>query len=338
MKKIAVAILNWNGRKLLEEFLPSVVKHSQNADIILVDNNSDDDSLAFMRDVYPEIEIIETSENLGYAGGYNFALQQIKNPYVVLLNSDIEVTEGWLNAPLALLENDKNIGAVQPKIRAYKQKDHFEYAGAAGGFIDVFGYPFCRGRIFENLEKDNGQYNTEEDIFWASGACMFVRKSAFEIAGGLDASFFAHMEEIDLCWRMKNRGFKITYTPNSLVYHLGGGTLAAQSPQKTFLNFRNNLYLIFKNQPSVSMLPVIFVRLILDGVAGVKFLFAMQPLHTLAIIKAHFSFYYHSIELAQKRKFSSSKKVSGVYNRSVVLDHSLFKKKTFDVLPGKIRT
>lgn len=342
LKKVAVAVLNWNGKDLLKEFLPSVVKHSSNADLFVIDNNSTDESISFLEENYSGIQIIQTGKNDGYAGGYNYGLEHIQNEYIILLNSDVEVTENWIEPQLQLFEENKWIGACQPKILAYKQKNTFEYAGAGGGYIDLFGYPFCRGRLFEVLEKDKGQYNDTKEIFWASGACMMVRRKAFYDAGKLDQLFFAHMEEIDLCWRMKNIGYQVMYCGSSTIYHLGGATLDSQSPKKTYLNFRNNLYLLFKNLPSNVFFPVLFIRLILDGVAGVKFLFDLKWKHTIAIVKAHFSFYYHFWELSKERHTRlKSKKLKGfntvgIYNRISVLDHYLFKKNTFKDLPGKI--
>lgn len=341
MKDIAVAVLNWNGQKLLEEFLPSVVKHSAQADVILVDNNSSDESISYVNNTFHSVKIIQTKANLGYAGGYNFALAEIKNPFVVLLNSDIETTENWLDAPLKLLKENKTVGACQPKIKAYKDKDSFEYAGAAGGFIDYLGYPFCRGRLFENLEKDIGQYEDSREIFWASGACLFVNRKAFFDAGQLDETFFAHMEEIDLCWRMKNEGYKIFYTPESSVYHLGGGTLNSQSTQKTFLNFRNDLYLLTKNLPATTLFPILFTRLILDGAAGLKFILDLKPKHALAIVKAHFAFYANFNRLAKGRRSYYFKlkglKSSQMYSNSIVIEHFLKGAKTFSALKGNFK-
>ena len=338
MKEIAVAVLNWNGRKLLEEFLPSVVQHSADADIFLVDNYSSDESISFVSSKYPSVNIIQTKANLGYAGGYNYALEDIKNPFIVLLNSDIETTENWLEAPLKLLKEDESIGACQPKIKAYKDKDSFEYAGAAGGFIDYLGYPFCKGRLFEDVEKDQDQYNEVYEIFWASGACMFLRRKAFYDAGQLDESFFAHMEEIDLCWRMKNNGYQIFYTPNSTVYHLGGGTLNSHSTQKTFLNFRNNLYLLTKNLPATSLFPILFTRLVLDGIAALKFVIDLKPKHSIAIVKAHFTFYANFNRLAKERRGYYHKlkglQSTQMYNSSIVYEHFIKGVKTFTGLKG----
>jgi len=264
---VAVVILNWNGKKFLEKFLPSVVSNSGDAEIIMADNNSSDDSISFMAINYPNIRIIKNSENGGFAKGYNDALKQIKSDYYILLNSDIEVTPNWIDPLFDLMENDSMIAACQPKLRSYYQQDEFEYAGAAGGFIDKWGYPFCRGRIFGHLEKDEAQYENVEEVFWATGAAMFVRAKYFWEVGGLDEDFFAHMEEIDLCWRLKNKGYKIMVHPQSVVFHVGGGTLPKNSPTKTYLNFRNNFYLLYKNLPKKRFKRVFIFRLIWDGVA-----------------------------------------------------------------------
>jgi len=270
--KVAVVILNWNGRKFLEKFLPSVTKNSIGAEVIIADNASTDDSVDFMKENYPELRLIINSSNSGYAGGYNEALAQINAEYYVLLNSDIEVGENWVMPIIEEMDKNPEIGAAQPKLIAYYQKDEFEYAGAAGGFIDKYGYPFCRGRLFNSLEKDTEQYNDNTEIFWASGAAMFVRANAFHKVGGLDNDFFAHMEEIDLCWRLKLSGYKIMAIPKSIVYHVGGGTLPKNSSRKTYLNFRNNFALLFKNLPKNRLWKVFIARLVLDGVAAIRFL------------------------------------------------------------------
>ena len=322
MKEIAVAVLNWNGEKLLEEFLPSVVKHSLEADVFLIDNNSSDSSISFVQEKYPSVKIIQTNANLGYAGGYNFALAEIKNPYVVLLNSDIETTENWLKAPLELLKSDESIGACQPKIKAYKEKDSFEYAGAAGGFIDYLGYPFCRGRLFENLEKDFGQYNDEREIFWASGACLFVNRNAFYEAGELDETCFAHMEEIDLCWRLKNMGYKIMFNPNSTVYHMGGFIIKYGSPGKVFRNHRNNLIMLLKNLPPYEGIWKIPLRFFMDLLTIFK-MFADGNFNTIpSISRAHIQFLFYFPKWYAKRnaakKLWNNPNLRGVYPKSMV--------------------
>ena len=270
--KIAVVILNWNGKIWLEKFLDNVIENSKTAEIVVVDNNSKDNSISYLTKNYPTIRIIKNKGNYGYAKGYNEALKQINSEYFILLNSDIEVTENWISPVIDLMEKDKKISACQPKILDYNHRNKFEYAGACGGFIDKFGYPFCRGRIFNHLEEDLGQYNDSKEVFWALEACLFVRTTHFFEIGGLDEDFFAHQEEIDLCWRLKNKGYKIFVEPKSLVYHVGGGTLNVGSPFKTHLNFRNNLYMLFKNLPLSSLFIIMPIRLVLDGIASITFL------------------------------------------------------------------
>ena len=299
--KIAVVILNWNGQKLLEQFLPSVVKYSQEAFIFVVDNQSTDDSISFLKTNYPNIEIIQNSDNFGFAKGYNKALKNIKADVFALVNSDIEVTENWLQPIINTFVNEPKTAIIQPKILDFKRKDYFEYAGAAGGFIDKFGYPFCRGRIFETLEKDENQYNDDCEIFWASGACFFIRSNIFNDLKGFDEDFFAHQEEIDLCWRSKNIGHIIKYNSKSVVYHIGGATLQSGNPKKTFLNFRNSLLMLTKNLPKSSLIPILFSRMVLDGIAGVKFLLNGKLKHFIAILKAHFSFYCLFLRNYKKR-------------------------------------
>jgi len=305
--KIAVVILNWNGKNLLEKFLPSVVKYSNLATIYVVDNASLDDSVLFLQKNFPSVKIIKNSENFGYAKGYNLALKQVKEPYFVLLNSDVQVTQDWLCQALEIFENEPKTAVLQPKILDYKNKQYFEYAGAAGGFIDRYAFPFCRGRIFSTIEKDNYQYETTSEIFWASGACMFIKKNIFEQLGGFDQDFFAYQEEIDLCWRIQNQGFKIKYLPKSKVYHIGGVTLGENSPQKTFLNFRNSLYTLLKNHPKKRLFFTFFIRMCLDGIAGIYFLLQGNPKHTFAVLKAHF-FVYKNIRKTLKKRLHFNKK------------------------------
>ncbi|MGL2967097.1 glycosyltransferase family 2 protein [Flavobacterium sp. XGLA_31] len=305
MKKIAVVILNWNGAKLLERFLPSVLAYSEQATVYVADNASTDNSVAVIKAQFPSVKIIQNEGNFGFAKGYNVALQQVEEEYYALVNSDIEVTENWLQAPLSIFDNEPNIGIIQPKILDYKNKDYFEYAGAAGGFIDKFGYPYCRGRVFDTIEKDNGQYDDEQEIFWASGACFFIRKAIYQTLHGFDDDFFAHQEEIDLCWRAFNLGFKAKYTHSSVVYHVGGATLNESNPKKTFLNFRNSLLMLAKNLPEKKMFPIIFARLCLDGLAGIQFIFKGKFVHCWAIIRAHFAFYSLINKTLKKRNRSS---------------------------------
>lgn len=290
--KIAVVILNWNGVKLLEQFLPSIVNYSPEADIYVADNASTDDSVAFVKTNFPSVQIIQNKSNLGFAEGYNEALKSVDAEIFALVNSDIEVTKNWLKPILQTFENEPKTAIIQPKILDYKNKEYFEYAGAAGGFMDKYGYMFCRGRIFDTLEKDYGQYDDNCEIFWASGACFFIRSSVYRQLKGFDADFFAHQEEIDLCWRAFNKGLVIKYNSQSVVFHLGGATLQQGNPKKTFLNFRNSLLMMLKNLPKNQLFPVLFIRLILDGIAGIHFLFQGKFKHLLAILKAHFAFYY----------------------------------------------
>ncbi len=332
----AVAILNWNGKELLERFLGNVLKHSADlGKVYLIDNHSSDDSVAFTRKEFPTIQIIELEDNYGYAGGYNKGLKHIPEEYVVLLNSDVEVSPNWL-APLhARFTADATLGALQPKIKDLKSRPHFEYAGASGGFVDILGYPFCRGRIFDHLEEDNGQYDNYQEVFWASGACLAIRQSAFEQAGKLYERLFAHMEEIDLCWRMQLAGFKVAVEPFSLVYHLGGATLKTYSPQKTYLNFRNSLIILFLNLPHSKALPSIFARLILDGVAAIKFLLTGHLKLLLAVLRAHFAFYgmFNQLFIEKRtRKSAPLSKLKGVFPKSIVAAFYLRGKKTFQDL------
>lgn len=327
---LAVVILNWNGKKLLEQFLPSVTAFSKEAEIYVADNASTDDSVAFARENYPDIKIVQNSENGGYAKGYNDALKHIHADIFCLLNSDIEVTKNWLSPVINTFKESPDTAIIQPKILDYKNKTLFEYAGAAGGFIDKYGYPYCRGRIFNTIEVDEGQYNDTTEIFWASGACLFIRKTVFDTLDGFDASFFAHMEEIDLCWRAKNRGYSIKYVGASTVYHVGGATLATISPKKTYLNFRNSLYTLTKNATG-PVFTKIFFRLILDGIAGIKFVSEFKPNHTFAVIKAHFSFYGHLIKVLKQRKQLEQLKIKTKYyeRTSIVMDYFVNRKRYF---------
>ena len=303
-KAIAIVILNWNGRALLERFLPSVTRFSEKASIYLADNASEDDSISFVEQNYPGIHIIRNTENAGYAGGYNLALQEVHEEIFCLLNSDVEVTAGWLDPILDHFEQEPGTAIVQPKVKDLLRPTHFEYAGAAGGFLDRFGYPFCRGRIFQTLEEDKGQYNDTREIFWATGACMFIRKKVFRELGGFDADYFAHQEEVDLCWRAQNLGYKIQYVGSSEVFHLGGSTLSNMNPRKTFLNFRNSLYSITKNLPRKKAAPIVVSRLLLDGVAACWFLLQGKGAHSWAVFRAHLSFYRHVRRMLRKREKS----------------------------------
>ena len=328
--KLAIVILNWNGKALLERFLPSVIDSSKDAQIYVADNASTDDSIGFLKTNFPTVKIVQNKENGGYAKGYNDALKHINADVYCLLNSDVEVTENWLRPIINEFQNNKKTAIVQPKILDFKNKSYFEYAGAAGGFIDKFGYPFCRGRIFNSIEKDNGQYDDNLDIFWASGACFFIRKEVFETLCGFDESFFAHMEEIDLCWRAYNRGLKTKYIGTSTIYHVGGATLQSNNPKKTYLNFRNSLFALAKNANG-NLIFILLPRLLLDGVAGVKFILEFKPQHTLAIVKAHFSFYAHLKTLIKYRK-SSVRRENYYEKLSIVVSYYLKNCKTFNCL------
>jgi len=328
--KLAIIILNWNGKKLLKQFLPSVIQHSKGADIYVADNASTDDSIAFIKSNYPTITVIQNKENAGYAKGYNDALKSVNADVFCLLNSDVEVTQNWLNPILNTFKEDTNTAVIQPKLLDYNKKDYFEYAGAAGGFIDKYGYPYCRGRIFNTVEKDLGQYNDSTEIFWASGACMFIKKDVFKELNGFDELYFAHMEEIDLCWRAKNLGYVIKYVGSSEIYHVGGATLKNSNPKKTFLNFRNSLFTLTKNANGF-ILGKIFVRLILDGIAAIKFLIEFKPKHTIAIIKAHFSYYYYLNQVLTQRK-SIKNKIKYYSRTSIVCDYFVNRKTEYNSL------
>lgn len=335
---IAVVILNWNGAQLFDEFLPSVIENTKtpHTEIIVADNNSTDNSLEVLKSNFPTVKIIKLKMNYGFAEGYNQALKQIEARYFVLLNSDVKVTKNWLEPCISMLETESNLAAVQPKILSYKNPHEFEYAGAAGGFIDKYGYPFCRGRILNRVETDSEQYNQSSEIFWATGACMFIKSDLFKQAGGFDADFWAHMEEIDLCWRLKNQGYAVKYQPQSTVYHLGGGTLSYGSPAKIYLNFRNNLFMLFKNLPESKFKRILLSRMILDGVAAVKFILGFDFKEFAAVFKAHISFYKSLSTLRKKRnillKSVTNNSVFGIYNHSIMWKFFLQNKKTFTEL------
>ena len=327
--KTAIVILNWNGQKLLEQFLPSIVNFSsKEATIYVADNASTDSSIKFIKEFYPSVQIIENATNGGYAKGYNDALQQIDADIYCLLNSDIEVTKNWLTPVIEVFKTEKNTAIIQPKLLDFKNKEKFEYAGAAGGFIDLYGYPYCRGRVFNNLEVDNGQFNDVSEIFWASGACLFIRSKIYHQLDGFDEDYFAHQEEIDLCWRTQNEGYNIKYVGTSTVYHVGGATLQETNPHKTFLNFRNSLLNVVKNVPKQWFLFVIFSRLVLDGIAGIKFMIELRPIHTWAIVKAHFSFYKNFNSFLKKRK-KLQKKSDYNLHTSIVWQYFFLKRKRF---------
>jgi GT2 family glycosyltransferase len=325
--KIAVVILNWNGAKLLQQFLPSILRYSPEATIFVADNASIDDSIAVLKTHFPSVQIIQNQDNYGFAKGYNEAMKNLNFDIYALVNSDIEVTENWLQPILDKFKNEPKTAIIQPKILDFKDKTFFEYAGAAGGYIDQYGYPFCRGRIFDTIEKDHQQYEDETEIFWASGACFFIRSEVYYTLQGFDDDFFAHQEEIDLCWRAINRGYHIQYTPKSVVYHVGGATLQQGNPKKTYLNFRNSLLMLVKNLPKSRLLPILFLRLCLDGLAGIQFLFKGKPNHTFAILKAHFSFYYLLPRFYKKREANQIK--SYFKTKSVVYFYYIKKQTIF---------
>lgn len=330
--KLAIVILNWNGIDLLKEFLPSVVKHSHGHAIYVADNASTDDSVEWLTTYYPEIKIIHNTSNLGYAGGYNAALKKIPEDLFCLLNSDVAVSAGWCDVILKEFERDVNLGAAQPKILDYSHKDTFEYAGACGGFVDQLGYPYCRGRIFNHIEMDHGQYEEPMEVDWASGASLFISKKAFEVSGGFDEHYFAHQEEIDLCWRLRRLDYKVVVFPAAQVYHLGGGTLNEIHPKKTFLNFRNSLFTILKNDLRPFVVGVIFFRMVLDGIAAITFLAQGKWKHSTAVIKAHLSFYGSLSKYRLKRKELKSAAYLPVKNKgvtSIVLMYYIIGKRRF---------
>ncbi|TDO20626.1 glycosyltransferase family 2 protein [Pedobacter duraquae] len=318
---VAVVILNWNGRELLKTFLPQVIQSKYpNLKIVVGDNGSTDDSVEFVKREFPTIEVIENRLNLGFAGGYNEVLLQVDADYFVLLNSDVSVPENWIQPVIDLMESDDLIAAAQPKIKWYQDQQQFEYAGAAGGFLDRFGFPFCRGRIFNVIETDHGQYDDNCEIFWASGAALFIKRKCWFEVSGLDADFFAHMEEIDICWRLKNLGYKIMYCHEAEVYHVGGATLNTENPHKTFLNFRNNLYILQKNLPENELLSLLFCRIWIDFVAWIHFLLTGKPKFAWAVSKAHFEFFRNLTKTSRKRKDKQMpfNELTGVYHSSVV--------------------
>ena len=331
--KIAVVILNWNGRKMLERFLPSVVEHSAPAEVVVADNGSTDDSLAFLATHYPNLRVIAFDCNYGFAEGYNRALAQIEADYYVLLNDDVEVTPHWVEPVVAMMEADERVAVAQPKLLMYDQKETFEYAGAAGGFIDRYGYPFCRGRMFDKVERDEGQYEEACDLFWASGAAMFVKSAVWKKLGGLDGDFFAHMEEIDFCWRVKNAGYRVRYCPEATVYHVGGGTLPKSSPRKTYLNFRNNRALLYKNLPKDRLGWTLTVRWVLDLVAALSFLLKGNWNEFRAVLKAHRSFRKWKRLLKLRRNaIGEHREVDCVYPRLLLIDYHLFRKHKYSDL------
>jgi hypothetical protein len=323
MIKTAIVILNWNGLDYLKKFLGTVLQYSLSREIsvYIADNGSTDGSPEWVEESFKNVSLIRLEKNYGFAEGYNLALNQIDAKYFILLNSDVEVTEGWLQPLISFMDINPDVASCQPKIRSYYKRDHFEYAGAAGSFIDKFGYTFCRGRIFGDVENDYGQYDTQIDIFWSSGACMIIRSEAWHKCGGFDAGFFAHMEEIDLCWRLNKAGYRISYIPESVVYHMGGGSLPYESPFKTYLNFRNSLYLLYKNLPDNKLQHILLIRKLLDALAAIRFLFLGNFRNILSVGRAHIDYYKNLPDLKMKREIA--KKIEIINYPSMILNKSI---------------
>lgn len=338
MDKTAIVILNWNGIDFLKKFLGSVVENSALPDtgIYVADNASTDGSVAWVAENYKDVCLIELPENYGFAGGYNHALAYVEAEYYVLLNSDIEVTPGWLEPLVEFMDANPDVASCQPKILSYSHKDQFEHAGAAGCYIDKYGFPFCRGRIFHRAEDDRGQYDSEASVFWTSGACMIMRSEAWKKCGGFDADFFAHMEEIDLCWRFHRAGFRVCFIPSSKVYHVGGGTLPYSSPFKVYLNFRNSLFMLYKNLPSEGFRRRLFMRKAIDGAAAAMFIFKLEFRCFLAVLNAHIDYYRSSRKLRpgriQTRRLGTDNFSSPVLNKSVVFEFYIKRKRSFSSL------
>ncbi len=335
--KISIVILNWNGSRFLKRFLPSVVANSKgNVEIIVADNGSTDNSKAIVETLFPTVIYRQLDRNYGFAEGYNRALNSLNSDYFLLLNSDVEVTSGWLEPMLRLMESDSLIGICQPKILSLDRPDEFEYAGAAGGFIDRYGYPYCRGRILREVEKDCGQYNQTSPISWASGACMMVSSNVWKTCNGFDADFWAHMEEIDLCWRAQHLGFKVYVCPDSVVYHVGGGTLSYDSPVKIHLNFRNNLFLLLKNLTGNQLVTILPARMILDGLAAFVFLFKGEFRSFVMVFNAHLKFYSHLPQLLKKRRIifqtTMDKSFSVTSKKCILWNYFLLKRRKFSEL------
>ena len=335
-KTLSIVILNWNGVAYLKQFLPLLIEKTQNPDveIVVADNGSTDDSTTVLKKNFPTVKLITFDTNYGFAEGYNKALRQLDSDYYVLLNSDVEVTDNWLSPMLKYMNEHEDVAACQPKIRSFAQRDCFEHAGAAGGFVDKYGYPFCRGRILGTVERDNGQYDSTQDIFWATGACLFIRSKAFWEAGGLDADFFAHMEEIDLCWRLNNRGWRIVCVPESAVYHVGGGTLSVENPRKTYLNFRNNLLMLYKNLPENQLQKTLFVRWWLDYAAAFQLFITGKRKNAQSAIKARRDYKRMKPDFKTKRqeniKQAKTEVFCELYTKSIVVGYYLKGKKEYD--------
>jgi GT2 family glycosyltransferase len=338
--KVAVVIIHWNRQNLLEQFLPSVLSSTYpNMKVYVADNHSTDNSVAWLKEHYPQIGIVQLDNNYGYAGGYNRALRFIESDYYILLNNDIEVSSGWIEPIINYMEQHPNVAAAQPKMIDFIHRNKFEYAGAAGGFIDYLGYPFCRGRIMDSIETDVAQYDQIKEIFWATGACMFIRSNVFHQVNGFDENFFAHMEEIDLCWRLQLMNYKLVVVPQSVVYHVGGGTLDKMNTQKTFLNFRNNLVMLTKNLPIATLLWLIPVRSTLDLLSSIVFLLQGKPSFSAAIHKAHAAYFFRWGFWWKQRnpgiKNKTYGELTGVYSHSIVWQYFVKRKRQFtDLKPS----
>ena len=333
MDKVAVVILNYNGEKYLRKFLPTVISHTAKGQVVIVDNGSTDSSISYLKSNHPDIKLIVLPHNLGFSDGYNQGLKQIEADYYLLLNSDVETSPGWLDPMINILEENPEIAVCQPKIRSYKQRDHFEHAGAAGGWIDTLGYPFCRGRLFDTVEVDEGQYDNNQPIFWAGGACMMIRSEVFHRLGGFDPDFFAHMEEIDLCWRVQNAGYQVHFVYESTVFHVGGGTLTVTNPRKTYLNFRNGFSLLVKNLPVRALLWKLPLRLVMDLVAALRFIGFGAWGHFCAVIKAQAHYLWYFRKDWQKRvKNKLNTSLKGIYGKSIVWAYFVLGKRTFNQL------
>jgi len=342
MDKTAIVILNWNGIDYLKRFLGTAVRNSSSPGnaIYVADNGSTDGSADWISMNFPDVGLIKFDKNLGYAGGYNMALQQIDSEYFILLNSDIEVTEGWTTPLISFMDNNNDVASCQPKILSWYKKEYFEYAGAAGGYIDIYGYPFCRGRLFNSIEKDKGQYDTPREVFWTSGACMIVRAESWRKCNGFDVDFFAHMEEIDLCWRFHLAGYRVSYIPEPVVYHIGGGVLPYDSPFKTYLNFRNSLFLLYKNLPDKKLRYILLIRKVLDGVAALTFLVSGKFSNIKSVWRAHMDYYKNLNSLKMKRegirRLSAVQSIHTIMNKSIVFEFYIKGIRTFDKLKTNI--
>jgi len=338
---VAIVILNWNGEKYLQQFLPLLINNTTLADveIIVADNASTDASLFILKEKFPTIRTIVLDKNYGFAGGYNKALEQIEADFYVLLNSDVEVTPNWLKPMIDYMVEHENVAACQPKILSYYQRKNFEHAGAAGGYIDLLGFPFCRGRVLGTVEEDKGQYDNIVDVFWATGACLVTRSKIYWKVGGLDDEFFAHMEEIDLCWRLKSRGYRVVCVPESFVYHIGGGTLNVESPHKTYLNFRNNLLMLYKNLPAKLLKKTMFWRFIFDYAAAFQLFITGKPKNSKSVFKARNDFKRMKSDFDLKRKenilYAITENHSEILQKSIVLNYYFFRRKTYKSLINK---